>query len=183
MYRHPTWKRWFCSKSLHNASYSGLRLNMRNTPGVRVNAHKSSYCPSANICHLIVGFWFHLRIVAIQQSFWENQRAYDTNVELSFKVCSGNAAWVRGEKHKWEEVLVGWPIISQMRSIFVSHHLFLIMFLLIKMSAGKHLCLLLAVKHYSGFFMSLDVVSRWNHEKNATLLDSKITLYFYIFYS
>lgn len=49
-------------------------------------------------------------------------------------------------------------------------------------SAHKHVCweafvsTLMAAKHYSGLFMSLDVVSRWNHEENATLLESKITL-------
>lgn len=48
-------------------------------------------------------------------------------------------------------------------------------------SAHKHVCwealvsLLMAARHYSGLFMSSDVVSRWNHGGNATLL------YFYIF--
>ena len=50
--------------------------------------------------------------------------------------------WERAEGHKWEEVPGGRPIISQTRSIFVSHHLFLITYLLINMSAGKHSCLL-----------------------------------------
>lgn len=62
--------------------------------------------------------------------------------------------------------------------------------LLNHVSAHKHVCWealvspLMAAQHYSGLFMSANVVSRWNHMENATLLDSKITykeLYFYVF--
>lgn len=56
-------------------------------------------------------------------------------------------------------------------------------------SARKHVCWealvspLVAAEHYSGLFMSSDVVSTWNHMENATLLDSKITSSFNFFES
>lgn len=36
----------------------------------------------------------------------------------------------------------------------------------------------MAARHYSGLFKSLDVASRWDHEDNATVSDPKIMLYY-----
>lgn len=156
---------------------------MSNAPSVPlcVVTHISSYCHSADICHLISGFWLHPRIVTIQQSFRENQKDDETNSELSMKVCSGNAAWERRETPMRGS---SWWMTYNFTD---EEHLCVTLSLLNHGSAHKHVWWeafvspLMAGKHYSGLFMSSDVVSRWNHEENPTLLDSKITLYFYIF--
>ena len=126
---------------LHTLDLLSFFKNMRTGSGVLLCScvtHISSCCHSADISHLIIGFWLRPRIVAIKQSFGENQKQYNTSSEFTM-VWSGNTAW---ERQKWEEVPAGWPIISQMRSYFVSHHLFLIMSPLINMSAERLSCLL-----------------------------------------
>ncbi len=62
---------------------------MSNVPGVPlcVVTHISSYCRSADICQLIIGFWLHPRIVAIQPSFGGNQKDGVQHEGLQWDCC------------------------------------------------------------------------------------------------
>lgn len=128
-----------------------------------VRLHTSSFCHFADVCHLIIGFWFP-KIVPIQQSFRENQKECDTKSESSTKVCSGNAAWERrGTQMRGSSRWMTYNFTDE-------EHLCVTPSLLNHVSAHKHVCWealvspLMAAEHYSGLFMSLDVVSRWDHK-------------------
>lgn len=142
--------------------------------------HIQAVIVTADICHLIIGFWSHPRIVAIQQPLRENQNESDTKSQFGV-VWSANAAWERGETQMRGS---SWWMTYNFTN---EEQLCVAPSLLNHVSAHKHVCWealvspLMAAKHYSGLFMSSDVVSRWNHKENATLLDSKITLYFSVF--